>query len=50
LLSGLDESVVEDLGLGHVAKAEEINRLGRQHDTCILLANAQHACFTPLDR
>jgi nickel-dependent lactate racemase len=43
LLSGLGEDVVEDLGLGHVAAAEQVSRLSRQHESCILLAGAQHA-------
>ena len=47
LLSQLDGETVEDLGLGFVEQAEDIDRLGRQHDSCILLANAQHACPVP---
>lgn len=43
LLSLLEEEIVEDLGLGHVSSAEEITRLSRKHDSCILVGNAQHA-------
>jgi len=45
LLSGLDEDLVEDLGLGHVVNAEAVQRLSRQHGSLILLGNAQHAVF-----
>ena len=43
LLSGLDGDVVEELGVGHVAQAQDIERLAHEHDSCILLANAHHA-------
>lgn len=43
LLSGLEEEVVEDLGLGHVSRVEEVARLSRQHESCILISGAQHA-------
>ncbi len=43
LLSKLDESVVEDLGLAPVESAADIGRLARRHDSCLLLANAQYA-------
>lgn len=43
LMSGLDESTVEDLGVGFVTREEEINRLVRQYDSCILLGNAHRA-------
>jgi nickel-dependent lactate racemase len=43
LLSNLDGDTVEGLGIGHVASADDVDRLGRQHESCILLSNAQHA-------
>jgi len=43
LLSDLDEASVEDLGVGHVGSSEQLERLSRQFDSCILLGNAQHA-------
>jgi hypothetical protein len=43
LLSDLDEASVEDLGVGHVGSTEQLERLSRQFDSCILLGNAQHA-------
>ncbi|MGE0758430.1 MAG: lactate racemase domain-containing protein [Pirellulaceae bacterium] len=43
LLSRLEEDIVEDLGLGHVAHADEVTRLSRRHESCILVGNAQHA-------
>jgi nickel-dependent lactate racemase len=42
LLSRLEESVVEDLGLVPVAESSDIARLAARHPSCILLANAQH--------
>lgn len=46
LLSRLDESCVEDLGIVPVSGASEIARLAKRHDTCIVLANAQHSVPT----
>lgn len=43
LLSELDEETVEDLGLGHVSHVDEILRLSRKHDSCILVGNAHQA-------
>lgn len=43
LLSRLDESLVEDLDLAPIAEADELARLARRHESCILLANANHA-------
>ena len=43
LLSLLAEETVEDLGLGHVSCPDEVTRLSRKHDSCILVGNAQHA-------
>jgi nickel-dependent lactate racemase len=43
LLSLLEEETVEDLGLGHVSCPDEVTRLSRRHDSCILVGNAQHA-------
>lgn len=42
LLSQLEEDFVEEIGMGYVARADQITRLARQHDSCILLGNAQH--------
>jgi nickel-dependent lactate racemase len=46
LLSRLDESVTEKLGVGHIAAPAEIARLASRHRSCILLANAQYALPT----
>lgn len=49
LLSQLDCDVVEELGLGYVANADEVERLSRQFNSCILLGNAQHALLAAVD-
>lgn len=49
LLSGLESDVVEELGLGFVANADEVERLSRQYESCILLGNAQHAVLATAD-
>ena len=43
LLSGLGEETVEALGIACVTEPTQIDRLTRQHDSCLLLGNAQHA-------
>lgn len=43
LLSRLEESLVEELGVAPVDEAADIVRLVRRHPSCIVLANAQHA-------
>ncbi|MCH5373090.1 MAG: nickel-dependent lactate racemase [Planctomycetes bacterium] len=43
LMSGLDEDVVEGLGVGYVRNPQEITRLTRQYDSCILLGDAHRA-------
>jgi nickel-dependent lactate racemase len=43
LLSRLDPSLLEDLEVAPVAKAEELVRLAGRHASCILLADAPHA-------
>jgi hypothetical protein len=43
LLSGLDESTVESLGVGYITHPAEIKHLSQQADSCILLADAQRA-------
>lgn len=43
LLSRLTGEAVEELGIGYVQEATEVQRLSRQHSSCILLGNAQHA-------
>ena len=47
LLSRLDESLVEDLGIASVSSEADLVRLVARHDSCILLANAQHAVAIP---
>ncbi|MEX0818367.1 MAG: lactate racemase domain-containing protein [Pirellulaceae bacterium] len=50
LLSDLDEESVEDLGVAHVGSTDQVERLSRQYDSCILLGNAQHAFLaTPVE-
>lgn len=48
LLSRLEESIVEELGLAPVGEAADIGRLVRRHRSCILLGNAQYAQPTPV--
>jgi len=43
LLSRLEPSLVEDLEIAPISEAEELARLARRHDSCILLSNAPHA-------
>ncbi|MBL9089780.1 MAG: hypothetical protein JNL96_01050 [Planctomycetaceae bacterium] len=43
LLSKLDASTVEDLGLARVDEAADIGRLAARRRNCILLSDAQHA-------
>jgi nickel-dependent lactate racemase len=43
LLSRLDESIVEDLGIAPVGAAADIARLVQRQHSCILLGNAQFA-------
>lgn len=43
LLSGLDEDIVEDLGMACIQSTDEIARLAQQHDSCIVVESAQHA-------
>ena len=43
LFSPLDDSTIEDLGLGAVADEQEISRLIQRHAKCLLLANGRHA-------
>lgn len=49
LLSNLDETVVEELGIAPVASPAEVVRLAGRHKSCILLADAQHAVATPVE-
>jgi nickel-dependent lactate racemase len=42
LLSQLDESTVEELGLAPVSAPSDLKRLARRHESCIVLANAQN--------
>jgi hypothetical protein len=49
LLSQLDDELVEQLGATPVANGEQVARLASQHDSCIVLANAQYAVATPQD-
>lgn len=43
LLSRLDESLVEELGLAAVSDAADIGRLARRHESCIVLPDAEFA-------
>ncbi len=49
LLSNLEQDDVEELGIGYVASADEVERLSRQFDSCILLGNAQHAMLATVE-
>jgi nickel-dependent lactate racemase len=49
LLSKLESDTVEDLGLGCVSSSDEVERLSRQFESCILLGNAQHAVLATAD-
>lgn len=42
LLSELDENDVQDLGLAFVADSSEITKLTSQHESCLVMENAQH--------
>lgn len=42
LLSRLDESLVENLGLAHIGEPGDVARLARRHGSCIVLSNAQY--------
>ena len=42
LLSQLDESTVEELGLAPISAPSDLKRLAGRHESCIVLANAQH--------
>ena len=46
LLSGLDPALVEELEMTPIADGDELLRLARRHDSCILLANAPRAMVT----
>jgi len=50
LLSRLEEDAVEELGVAYVSNGEEIARLSRRHESCIVLANAQHLIPTARDQ
>ncbi|MFW6169359.1 MAG: lactate racemase domain-containing protein [Planctomycetota bacterium] len=43
LLSQLDEGAVESLGMAYIEEPEQINRICRQYNSCILLTNAHRA-------
>jgi nickel-dependent lactate racemase len=42
LLSQLDESLVDDLGLAPMTEPTDVARLAHRHESCIVLANAQY--------
>jgi hypothetical protein len=46
LLSELDEGVVEDLGIAYVSDSSEIAKLSTQHDSCLVLQNAQYVSIS----
>jgi nickel-dependent lactate racemase len=45
-LSQLDAETVEDMGIAPVANLEELARLASRHESCIVLADSQHAVAT----
>ncbi len=49
LLSRLSSESVEELGFAPVARADEIQRLCEQNNSCILLNSAQNAILVPSD-
>ena len=49
LMSNLDADLVEQTGMAPVATEAEIGRLARQHESCILLSDAQLVAPTALD-
>ncbi|HUY88857.1 MAG TPA: lactate racemase domain-containing protein [Pirellulales bacterium] len=46
LLSRLEETTVEELGLAPVASVSDLKRLAGRHESCIVLANAQYVRVT----
>jgi hypothetical protein len=50
LLSRLDESTVEDLGMAYVSNAEDLIRLSHRFNGCITLRGAQHLAPVVDDR
>jgi nickel-dependent lactate racemase len=46
LLSRLDPTIIEDLNIVPVADADELQRLIRQHQSCIVLPNAPYIAVT----
>jgi hypothetical protein len=42
LLSQLEESLVEDLGMAAIGNSEDLGRLARRHESYVVLANAQY--------
>ena len=49
LLSQLEESLVEDLGIAPVGNIADVARLARRHESCIVLANAQRVLASTAD-
>ena len=49
LLSRLEETAVEELGLAPMASVSDLKRLAGRHESCIVLANAQYVCVTADD-
>jgi hypothetical protein len=47
LLSRLSTELVENLGMAPIGSSAEVQRLASRHESCLLLANAQHAVATP---
>ncbi len=43
MLSRLDESLVEDLGMAPISDPKQLSRLAARYPSCIVLANAQYA-------
>lgn len=46
LLSRLDETLVEELGLAPMDDPSDLGRLARHHESCLVLVNAQYALPT----
>ncbi len=49
LLSNLDDSLVEELGMAVVSDASEVARLANQHTSCVLLADAHRSSARPIE-
>ena len=48
-LSQLDDELVEEMGLAPVPSLDQLARLARQHESCIVLDDSQYAVATVAD-